>query len=261
MNDTLKISYIQTELIWEHPNANRAVFEEKIAACPKDTEVIILPEMFNTGFSMNAEANAEDVQIVLEWMKAQSKKHQAALTGSAMVKENGKYFNRMFFVEPGGKVSKYDKKHLFTLAKEQETYTPGNERCVVHYKGWNICLMVCYDLRFPVWARNKDDYEILIYVANWPAKRISAWDTLLKARAIENMSYCIGVNIIGTDGNNFPYVGHSAAYDVLGEPLSSHPPEEDVIETVILKKSDLETTREKLCFLKDKDSFEISNDR
>ncbi|MBZ9786906.1 amidohydrolase [Psychroflexus sp. CAK57W] len=257
MSETLKITYIQTELTWEHPEANKAHFEKKLSECPSDTDLIILPEMFTTGFSMNAKANAEEVEAVLGWIKTQSKKFQVALTGSAMVKEHGNYFNRMFFVEPDGKVSKYDKKHLFTLAKEHETYTPGNERCVVEYKGWKLCLQVCYDLRFPVWARNKDDYEVLIYVANWPEKRVSAWDILLQARAVENMSYCIGLNIIGTDGNNFPYVGHSAAYDALGKPLSEHDPEEEAVQTVTLEKTHLNQLRDKLGFLRDKDPFSI----
>lgn len=257
MSESLKVTYIQTELTWEHPKANKAHFEKKLSECPKDTDLIILPEMFTTGFSMNAEANAEEVEDVLGWMKTQSKTFNVALTGSAMVKDNGNFFNRMFFVEANGKVSTYDKKHLFTLAKEHETYTPGTERCVVEYKGWKLCLQVCYDLRFPVWARNKDDYEVLIYVANWPEKRVSAWDILLQARAVENMSYCIGLNIIGTDGNNFPYVGHSAAYDALGKCLSEHPPEQEAIQTVTLEKSPLYELRDKLGFLRDKDPFNI----
>ncbi|SDG95237.1 amidohydrolase [Psychroflexus sediminis] len=257
MSESLKVTYIQTELTWENPKANKAHFENKLSECPSDTDLIILPEMFTTGFSMNAETHAEEVEEVLGWMKAQSKMYQAAITGSAMIKEHGKYFNRMFFVEPGGNVSKYDKKHLFTLAREHETYTPGNERCVVEYKGWKLCLQVCYDLRFPVWARNKDDYEVLIYVANWPEKRVSAWDILLQARAVENMSYCIGLNIIGTDGNSFPYVGHSSAYDALGKSLSEHDPEKEAIQTITLEKSHLYELRDKLGFLKDKDSFSI----
>jgi predicted amidohydrolase len=174
-----------------------------------------------------------------------------------MVKENGKYYNRMFFVEPDGQVSKYDKKHLFTLAGEHKIYSPGTERCVVEYKDWKICLQVCYDLRFPVWSRYKDDYEVLIYVANWPKKRVAAWDILLQARAVENMSYCIGLNIIGTDGNHLPYVGHSAAYDALGTPLTKHEPEAETIEIVELTKTHLHTQREELGFLNDKDAFNI----
>ena len=257
MSESLKVTYIQTKLTWEDPKANKTHFEQKLADCPSDSDLIILPEMFTTGFSMNAQANAEEVAEVLGWMKTQSKTFNVALTGSAMVKENGKYYNRMFFVEPDGQVSKYDKKHLFTLAKEHETYTPGKERCVVEYKGWKLCLLVCYDLRFPVWARNKDDYEVLIYVANWPEKRVSAWDILLQARAVENMSYCIGLNIIGTDGNNFPYVGHSSVYDALGKRLSNHKPEEEAVQTVTLKKSHLHELRDKLGFLRDKDQFNI----
>lgn len=257
MSETLKVTYIQTKLTWENPKANKAHFERKLAECPEDADLIILPEMFTTGFSMNAEANAEEAEVVLNWMKLQSEKFQVAVTGSAMVKENGKYYNRMFFVTPDGSYSKYDKKHLFTLAKEHETYEPGNERCVVDYKGWKLNLLVCYDLRFPVWSRNKDDYDALIYVANWPKKRVAAWDILLQARAVENMSYCIGLNIIGTDGNDFPYVGHSSAYDALGKCLSDHDPEEEAIQTVTLEKSHLHKLRDKLGFLRDKDNFSI----
>ncbi|MBZ9778497.1 amidohydrolase [Psychroflexus sp. CAK8W] len=258
MSKTLKVTYIQTELTWENPKANKVHFEEKLTECPADTDLIILPEMFTTGFSMNAEANAEESEVVLNWMRQQSKTHQVALTGSAMVKDNGKYYNRMFFVSPDGSYSKYDKKHLFTLAKEHQTYEPGNERCIIDFKGWKLCLQVCYDLRFPVWARNKDDYDALIYVANWPKKRVAAWDILLQARAVENMSYCIGLNIVGIDGNDFPYVGHSGAYDVLGNRMSQHNPEEETIETVILEKSHINELREKLGFLRDRDDFSIS---
>jgi predicted amidohydrolase len=258
MSETLKVTYIQTELTWENPKANKAHFEKKLTECPEDADLIILPEMFTTGFSMNAEANAEEAEVVLNWMTQQSKTFQVALTGSAMVKVEGKYYNRMFFVTPDGSYSKYDKKHLFTLAKEHETYEPGNERCVVDYKGWKLCLQVCYDLRFPVWARNKDDYDALIYVANWPKKRVAAWDILLQARAVENMSYCIGLNIVGIDGNDFPYVGHSGAYDVLGNSMSQHNPEEEAIETVVLEKSHIKELREKLGFLRDRDHFSIN---
>lgn len=257
MSETLKVTYIQTELTWEDPKANTTYFEQKLSECPADTDVIVLPEMFTTGFSMNAKANAEEVAEVLGWMKTQSKKFQVALTGSAMVKENGKFYNRLFFVEPDGQVSKYDKKHLFTLAGEDKIYSPGTERCVVEYKDWKICLQICYDLRFPVWSRYKDDYEVLIYIANWPKKRVAAWDTLLQARAVENMSYCIGLNIIGTDGNHLPYVGHSAAYDALGMPMSKHESEAEAIETVELTKTHLHTLREELGFLNDKDAFNI----
>lgn len=257
MSETLKVTYIQTELVWEHSRANKLNFEKKLADCPTDSDLIILPEMFTTGFSMNAEEHAEESEVVLNWMKKQAKNFQAAITGSAMVKEKGNFYNRMFFVEPDGQFATYDKKHLFTLAKEHQTYTPGNERCIVEYKGWKLNLLVCYDLRFPVWSRQKDDYDVLIYVANWPKKRVAAWDILLQARAVENMGYCIGVNIIGTDGNDFPYVGHSAAYDVLGNCLSEHKADEDVIQTVILEKSHITDLRNKLGFLRDKDSFSI----
>jgi len=258
MSETLNVTYIQTDLTWENPKANKLHFENKLLECPEDTDVILLPEMFTTGFSMNPEVYAEDVEAVLNWMKTQAKTFNAAIAGSAMIKDGGKYYNRMFFVKPDASYAAYNKKHLFTLAKEHLSYTAGSERCVVNYKGWNICLQVCYDLRFPVWSRNRDDYEVLIYVANWPKKRVAAWDILLQARAIENMSYCIGLNIVGTDGNNLPYVGHSAAYDALGKRLSRMAEEKECIETVTLEKTQLNELREQLGFLRDKDNFSIT---
>ncbi|WP_019037353.1 amidohydrolase [Psychroflexus tropicus] len=257
MSNSLNITYIQTQLSWEDPNANRQHFEKKLAECPSKTDVIILPEMFTTGFSMNAEANAEEAEVVLSWMQEQADAFDVALTGSAMVKDQGKFYNRMFFVQPNGTFFTYNKKHLFTLAGEHKIYEQGSERCIVEYKEWKLCLQVCYDLRFPVWARNQDDYHALIYVANWPKKRVAAWDILLQARAVENMSYCIGLNIIGIDGNDFPYVGHSSAYDALGKRLSQHHPEEEAIETVVLDKASLYELRNQLGFLRDRDEFNI----
>jgi len=257
MSNTLNVTYIQTQLIWEDPKANKEHFEKKLAECPSETDIIILPEMFTTGFSMNAEAKAEKAEVVLNWMQQQAKAFGVALTGSAMVKDQGKFYNRMFFVQPDGDFDTYDKKHLFTLAGEHKIYDPGLERCIVEYKGWKLCLQVCYDLRFPVWSRNKEDYDALIYVANWPKKRVAAWDILLQARAVENMSYCIGLNIIGIDGNDFPYVGHSSAYDALGKRLSQHHPEEEAIETIALDKASLYELRNQLGFLRDRDAFTL----
>jgi predicted amidohydrolase len=175
-----------------------------------------------------------------------------------VVEENGYYYNRLLFVHPDGVVESYDKRHTFTLAGENEVYSAGTQKLIVNYKGWKICPLICYDLRFPVWARNVENYDVLIYVANWPKVRIAAWDALLKARAIENMSYCIGVNRVGLDGNNHEYSGHSAAYDVLGKRLDTIPTDKEAIEIVTLNKKDLEIYRMKLNFLEDRDEFSLT---
>lgn len=191
------------------------------------------------------------------WMKELASKKQSAITGSLVIKEDGNYYNRLLFVHPNGTTETYDKRHTFTLAGEDKVYSAGTEKLIVDYKGWKICPLICYDLRFPVWARNVENYHVLIYVANWPKVRISAWDALLIARAIENMSYCIGVNRVGLDGNNHEYSGHSAAYDVLGQRLDTIPYNQEAIEIITLKKEELETYRSKLNFLEDRDSFSL----
>lgn len=254
----LRTTIIQSELHWENADANRAMFSEKIQKLKDKTDLIILPEMFTTGFSMNAAKLSEEKNgATVNWMISEAKKNDCAITGSVIISENGNFYNRLFFVFPDGSYKKYDKKHTFTLAKENETYQAGTERLVVEYKGWKICPLVCYDLRFPVWARNTEDYDVLIYVANWPEKRILAWDTLLRARAIENMCYCIGVNRIGQDGNGHNYIGHSAIYDVLGKQVSQSNFESDFIETSTLDMEDLQSNRKHLQFLNDRDTFTL----
>jgi len=254
----LSVTIIQTDLIWENKNENLKHFDHLIDGIKENTDLIILPEMFTTGFSMNTTELFDTTQgETLKWLQVKSKSKNAAITGSIIIKENEEFYNRLFFVEPNGEYVTYDKKHTFTLAKEHEHYTAGTEKLIVDYKGWKICPLICYDLRFPVWARNTEDYDLLIYVANWPEKRVAAWDALLKARAIENMCYCIGVNRIGTDGNDFPYVGHSAIYDEVGKRLSTEAFEETFIETKTLSIEKLETTRKKLGFLIDRDQFQL----
>jgi predicted amidohydrolase len=222
-------------------------------------DIILLPEMFTSGFTMNPTKVAESMQgETVAWMKESASKKQAAITGSLVVEENGFYYNRLLFVHPDGVVESYDKRHTFTLAGENEVYSAGTQKLIVNYKGWKICPLICYDLRFPVWARNVENYDVLIYVANWPKVRIAAWDALLKARAIENMSYCIGVNRVGLDGNNHEYSGHSAAYDVLGKRLDTIPTDKEAIEIVTLNKKDLEIYRMKLNFLEDRDEFSLT---
>ena len=259
MNEKLKITIIQSELHWENAESNLVMFSEKIQNIEDKTDLIVLPEMFTTGFSMNAENLAEPNDgETFKWMVSEAKKNNCAITGSVIISENGNFYNRLFFVFPDGSFQKYDKKHTFTLAKENETYSAGTERLIVNYKGWKICPLVCYDLRFPVWARNTVDYDVLIYVANWPKVRTLAWDTLLRARAIENMAYCIGVNRVGFDGNDHEYIGHSAVYDVLGKQVSKSNLETEFNETIVLEKEHVESNRKHLQFLNDRDSFTLT---
>lgn len=258
MTDELKITLVQTTLEWENPEANRKKFQKIIQSLEESTDLIILPEMFTTGFTMNAEAYAETMEgKTVKWMIKMAREKNAAITGSIIVIENGKFFNRLLFTTPEGKLHAYDKKHLFTLASEQETYTAGNEKLIIQYKGWKICPMICYDLRFPVWARNIENYDVLLYVANWPKVRTKAWDVLLQARAIENMAYCIGVNRVGIDGKDFEYVGHSTIYDGLGEDLFQLKNESEAIMNTILYKNHILEIRKKLQFLEDKDDFDL----
>ncbi|MCG2418035.1 amidohydrolase [Aequorivita sp. F47161] len=258
MKTDLKITIIQSELVWERAEANRELFSKKFETIETETDLIILPEMFTTGFSMNAEKLAEPNNgQTLNWMIAEAKKYNCAITGSVIISENSTFFNRLFFVFPNGDYKKYDKKHTFTLAKENETYSAGTERLIVDYKGWKICPLICYDLRFPVWSRNTEYYDLLIYVANWPKVRTLAWDTLLRARAIENMAYCVGVNRVGLDGNEHEYSGHSAVYDVIGKQVSTTTFENEFLETVILEKEHIETNRKKFRFLNDSDQFTL----
>jgi predicted amidohydrolase len=258
MQTELKTALIQTNLVWENPVQNRINLRDKIETISEAIDLIILPEMFTTGFTMNPKNVAESMDgVTVKWMIQIAKEKNAAIVGSSIIQENGKYYNRLLFVEPNGKTYTYNKRHTFTLAGEDKVYESGKDRLIVNYKGWKICPLVCYDLRFPVFARNTDTYDLLVYVANWPKIRISAWDTLLKARAIENMSYCIGVNRVGLDSNNYEYSGHSAAYNVLGERLDVIPTDKEAIEIVTLKKDHIIKYREKLGFLNDRDLFTL----
>jgi len=258
MYKNLNIAIIQADLAWENIEKNLFLFSEKIDFIDKDVDLIVLPEMFSTGFSMNAENLAEPPQgPAFRWMQEIAGKRNVAVTGSVIVKENNNYYNRLYFVFPDTTFKTYDKRHTFTLAREDQTYTAGNERLIIEYKGWKICPLICYDLRFPVWARNTVDYDLLIYVANWPETRIHAWDILLQARAIENMSYCIGVNRTGYDGNKHRYNGHSAIYDCLGKALFKNNQEAEFTQVLSLEKSHVSETREKLKFLQDRDNFSL----
>jgi len=254
----LSITIIQTSLHWENAQANRVQFSNLMEQVSGKTDLIVLPEMFTTGFSMKAPKLAESMQgETHQWMISEAKKHNAAICGSVIITEGGKYFNRLFFALPDGSYKTYDKRHTFTLAGEDKTYAAGSDKLIIEYRGWKICPLVCYDLRFPVWARNVEDYDVLLYVANWPTKRISAWDALLKARAIENMCYTVGVNRVGEDENGHNYVGHSAIYDVLGEQISTKDFENEFVETIRLSKEHIESLRDRLQFLNDRDNFTL----
>ena len=253
----MKIALLQSSLIWENPKANRNHFEEKINALAEKVDLIVLPEMFSTGFTMNAEAVFETMEgETIQWMQSLAKAKNSAITGSLVIKENENFHNRLLFVFPSGEMQIYDKRHLFTLAGEDKVYTAGSQKLIVEYLGWKICPLICYDLRFPVFARNTEDYDLLLYVANWPKSRIQAWDVLLKARSVENLCYTIGVNRVGVDNNNLEYDGHSQMVDFLGNYVLE-PQETEGVFIVELNKQKLVETRNKLGFLNDRDSFEL----
>lgn len=248
----MNITLVQTKLHWEKIEANLEMFSQKLQNLPQ-TDLIILPEMFTTGFSMNAAPLAEEMGAsAMQWMEKQASKHQAVITGSLIIKEHDNFYNRLIWMRPDGSYEYYDKKHLFTMAKEEETYTAGDKKVIIEYMGFKICPLICYDLRFPVWNRNKEDYDLAIYVANWPAKRSYHWRSLLLARAIENQCYVAAVNRVGDDGKDFHYSGDSALIDPAGEIIYQKTEEEDIFQTNI-SLSHIQEVRKKLPFLKDRD--------
>lgn len=256
---SLNITLIQANLHWENKKANLDMLEQKINSIQEKTEVVILPEMFSTGFSMKPEALAEKMNgETVGWMKKIAFAKKIILTGSVIIEEDGKYFNRLIWMLPNGEYGVYDKRHLFAYGDEHNHYSAGNKRLIAQVKGWKINLQVCYDLRFPVWARQQsaNEFDLLVYVANWPERRITAWKTLLQARAIENQCYVVGVNRVGNDGNNIHYNGESMIVDPPGEILYQKANEEDVF-TYTLQKEKLKEVREKFPFWKDADTFII----
>ncbi len=254
----LKIAMLQSDLIWHNAAHNRKNFSEKINQIEEQVDLIILPEMFSTGFTMHPQDIFETMEgETVKWMQKTATEKKLAIAGSVVILEGGKYYNRFLFVHPSGEINFYDKRHLFTLAGEDKVYESGIEKLIVVYKGWRICPMVCYDLRFPVWARNVEDFDLLIYVANWPKIRIAAWDTLIKARSIENMCYTIGVNRVGIDANNYEYNGHSAAFNCLGEQVVETRENMEEITVFTIDKNHISKIRNKLGFLNDRDTFEI----
>jgi omega-amidase len=261
MSDVLKVTIIQTSLHWEDVDANLEMFSEKISALKETSDVIILPEMFSTGFSMNASALSEPMNgKAVKWMQEKASEKNCVITGSLIIKEDNKFYNRLIWMKPDGSFEVYDKRHLFALAHEDKTYTPGNKKLIVEYKGWKIHPLVCYDLRFPVWSRRtkKEDYDLLIYAANWPERRIAAWSQLLIARAIENQCYVAGVNRVGNDGNNIYHSGDSAIINYKGEAINNSCADESCSETISLSQKELTTFREQLPFIEDADDFTIN---
>ncbi|MBB1087551.1 amidohydrolase [Lysobacter sp. SG-8] len=263
--DNLRISLVQGDTRWHDPEANRAYYGELIASLHDITDLLMLPETFTSGFSNDAIDRAEGMDgPTVAWMREQSARIGAAVTGSVQLRVDGQVFNRMLFVTPDGGVRHYDKRHLFRYANEHERYAAGRDRLTVEWKGWRICPMVCYDLRFPVFARNRFDverpgaldYDLLLFVANWPAARAYPWKTLLRARAIENLCYVAGLNRVGTDGNGIDYSGDSAVIDFLGHPVSECT-DEEVVVTTTLQASQLAAHRERFPAMLDGDRFEL----
>lgn len=254
----LKVAVCQFDLIWENRAANRAVIDDWLQKADKDTDVIFLPEMFSTGFSMDVEKLAEPMDgETIQWMKTRCNEHQLALCGSLIICENDRFFNRLVFVEPSGEIHFYNKRHLFTMGNEESHFQQGTERLIVNYKGWRICPMICYDLRFPVWSRNHNDYEILVYSANWPHARTEVWNTLLKARAIENQSFVIGANRVGVDGNDISYSGNSQLIGAKGMLLASVEDHLEGLVTAEFSYSKLMQFRSEFPVLNDADRFEF----
>lgn len=258
MDRYMKIALLQFDTIWEQKEINLQQVESQIAQLPANVDLVVLPEMFTTGFTMKPINVAEyEDDFTLRFIQNICKKYNLAIVGSWVTQSHKHFYNRLYFVFPDGKYQTYDKRHLFTLAGEEKVYTPGNNKIIVDYKGWKICPLVCYDLRFPVFSRIvNENYDLLLYVASWPDRRMFAWNALLKARAIENMSYVIGVNRSGTDPNGVYYSGHSQALDMMGDYLVK-PLIDEQIAIVSLDKEKLKETRSRYAFLKDADLFII----
>lgn len=254
--ENLKITIIQPDIIWENPKVNIEKYSEWIENI-SDTDIIILPEMFTTGFSMNPARLSETMNgISVNWMKNIAKEKDAAVVGTLIIEENSQIFNRSFWVFPNGKFEYFDKRHLFTMGQEHLHYSAGDEKLIVEYKGWRFCPLICYDLRFPVWSRNQENYDVLIYMANWPAARHHVWKNLLVARAIENQSYCFGINRIGQDGNGLKYQGDSALVSPKG--FAEFLGEKENVHTFAISYSELHNFRKSFPLLNDRDEFHIN---
>ena len=257
MKSNLNITLIQSDLFWENVNSNLFNFGKLISNI-KGADIILLPEMFNTSFSPKSSHLAESMDgKTINWMKDISKAKGCAIVGTLMIKEGGNIFNRLVWISKNGTIYTYDKHHLFSLIKEGNYITKGKERIIVELEGWKICPLICYDLRFPVFSRNDVEYDMLIYLANWPIKRIDAWDTLLKARSIENQCYTIGVNRVGEDGNEIPFNGHSKVFDAFGNELFSASENKEEVLQFEISLDDLKLKRRQMNFLQDRDNFSL----
>ncbi|MBF6609360.1 MAG: amidohydrolase [Flavobacterium sp.] len=256
MKNELNIALIQGPLLWHDAAANRAYFEERIRAT-NEVDLFVLPEMFTTGFTMEPSVVAENMEgATVEWMRNMAMELRCAITGSVVIGESGQFYNRLIFAAPDGSIQTYDKRHLFSLAHEDQYYKAGQDKLIVEYRGWRLCPLVCYDLRFPVFARNANDYDVLLFVANWPEQRIDAWDKLLVARAIENMAYVVATNRTGLDVNGHNYPGHSQVVNELGQYIIEPGWTEGVL-TATLSYDKLQNIRKKFGFLDDRDNFTV----
>jgi omega-amidase len=255
---SLNISLLQVATHWHDPQANREMFGRLLATLPEDTHLVLLPEMFSTGFTMASAEVAETMSgATVQWLMDQAARHSKVLCGSLVVEDQGQYFNRFLCAYPDGELAVYDKRHLFRMAGEHKYYTAGDTKLVVTINGWRVCPLVCYDLRFPVWFRNRGDYDLLLCVANWPGARREAWTTLLRARAIENQVYVAAVNIVGTDGNSVDYTGGSAVYTPEGSVMLEAFDTPTTLSTS-LDYAKLETLRAQFPVWQDADDFELN---
>ena len=255
----LKVTLIQSEIHWEDVEKNLTMFAQKIDAIQESTDVVILPEMFTTGFSMESAKLAEKMDgKTVSWMKEQAKKTNAVITGSLIIEEEERYYNRLIWAQPEGTIFTYDKRHLFRMAEEDQHFSAGEERLIIEWKGWKICPLICYDLRFPVWSRNADPaFDCLIYVANWPEARKDPWIKLLEARAIENQVYVLGLNRVGSDEKEITYSGNSMVVNPKGNDVGNIKPSSNEIITIELNKQELEDFREKFPVGLDADDIEV----
>lgn len=257
MKNEIRITLVQTALHWEDIPANLAMFDKKLEELAGKTNLIILPEMFSTGFSMRPEKLAEAAGgHTTRWMAAKARNLNAVVTGSLIVRDGGRYFNRLIWMRPDGSFESYDKKHLFGLGDETAHYTAGDKKLITELNGWKVCPMICYDLRFPVWCRNVEHYDLYINIANWPEKRAGHWNTLSRARAVENLCYVAAVNRVGKDGNGFAHSGDSQVIDPAGNILYHKTGEEDVF-TITLERTAITRARRMFPFLRDMDRFEL----
>jgi omega-amidase len=259
--ENLKVTVFQAYLYWENIDKNLQNISLRLSTIREKTNLVILPEMFNTGFTMDAERLAEPMNgKTMKWMQKTAAQYNCVITGSIIIKDNDKYYNRLIWMRPDSSFECYDKRHLFALGKEHETYTPGDKRLIVELNGWKICPMICYDLRFPVWTRNVDgEYDLLLIVANWPERRALHWRTLIPARAIENQAYVIAVNRVGHDGNEVYHSGDSTCISPMGD-VVYYKRDEDDLYTFPIIAEEVKKVRRALPFLKDMDHFEIDPD-